>query len=403
MTHALVCSLSEDRKLLHEFVRWVTGRHLRDSDCVKVIEQQLPEEPETSEEEAERRGLPDAWIYDPGGKWAILIECKIASPVSHNQLNRHMQIAKRYAFEETTYLLIGVSSPNGNLDSMWRYLNWTEVYAFVKKYADRSEWAYKFTTYVEIAESKMIDEQYLKEGTLTMFTGIPFSPAHPYTYLEAKRLMRLLTAELRKRSDLVSELGMNPTGNGRGALTSAEDHVVWDYIPLKCAAGEDSFTSYPHLTVDIHQDTANGVVTVPNGVRPEIRRKLIDLGDDGFTAVLMKVVQNANPIMEIAHGASPKVVIMQRHYPSQRSKPIYDGRMEFDPRTLTGNGAIKTQPQWGASAYEILQNRKGSNIQFQVGVKFPYATCPEMATPKAVDLIAKSWLACRPLLDVLLN
>ena len=64
VTHALMTAINEDRKLLGLFLR----------DLVKVIppvnprklsvpEQQFPGEPEPREDELERRGIPDGWIF----------------------------------------------------------------------------------------------------------------------------------------------------------------------------------------------------------------------------------------------------------------------------------------------------------------------------------------------------
>jgi hypothetical protein len=64
LTHALVSCLANDGRLLRDFVEWTTGRRIPARRMVRIVEQTLPGEEESSEEEAERRGLPDAWIYE---------------------------------------------------------------------------------------------------------------------------------------------------------------------------------------------------------------------------------------------------------------------------------------------------------------------------------------------------
>jgi hypothetical protein len=49
----------------------------------------LPDQLEESEDEASRKGLPDACIYADNG-WILIIESKVAARVSVNQLNRHI-------------------------------------------------------------------------------------------------------------------------------------------------------------------------------------------------------------------------------------------------------------------------------------------------------------------------
>ena len=48
----------------------------------------------------------------------------------------------------------------------------------------------------------------LKDGALTVFSGIPFNASNPWTYVEAKRLIRLAMEELRgRRTGVVGKFG----------------------------------------------------------------------------------------------------------------------------------------------------------------------------------------------------
>lgn len=78
LTHALLATLSNDKKLLSDFIKLVKLKCPSKTSALKIVEQSLVGELESSEDEAERRGLPDGWIYDESG-WCMLIESKITS------------------------------------------------------------------------------------------------------------------------------------------------------------------------------------------------------------------------------------------------------------------------------------------------------------------------------------
>ncbi len=61
---------------------------------------------------------------------------------------------------------------------------------------------------------------------MTYFSGIPFGKDQPYNYLEAKRLLNLALGKLRQRKDLQQELGMDPEGKGRPAITGKDSEGV---------------------------------------------------------------------------------------------------------------------------------------------------------------------------------
>lgn len=114
LTHALVTALTEDKRLLWGFLRWVGVNPLPDTRRLEVVEQRLPGEMEASEDETERRGLPDAWIHD-NDKWSILIESKISSPLKMDQLRRHRSTAFLRGYEEITVLVIATETPKQSL------------------------------------------------------------------------------------------------------------------------------------------------------------------------------------------------------------------------------------------------------------------------------------------------
>jgi hypothetical protein len=67
---------------------------------------------------------------------------------------------------------------------------------------------------------------------------------------------------------------------------------------------------------------------------------------------------------------------------------------------VPGGGAPKLQPLWLAAAYGAFVDKAGSNYQIQMGAVLRYDRCPELRAADAIDLIARAWLACKPLVDL---
>jgi len=401
VTHALMTALNEDRKLLAFFLReLVKVKAPTDPGKLLVLEQQYPdEEEEPSEDELERRGIPDGWIFDTDG-WCVFIETKVKSKLTADQLNRHRRTAERRGFQNITAVAIApvlsASFPKGTV-----LLEWRKVYEWLRKHSDASKWASLAADYLEIVEAKLIDSEQFVEGSLTMFSGFPFGHDHRFTYLEGKRILKLAIGELRDRKDLVKQLGMNPTAPGRSAITGRQGDAVWDFLSLAAASEEDTFTKYPHLTLGINSHAVEATVTVPNAVNNVMRRNLIKLGDEGFQALAEQVVKNLRPLLRENEGPTPLFRGIQRRYPSQRAVPFVDAKIEFDLRTaIPDSGPPKTQPRWLSAAYGSFVNKENSNYQIQIGSLFRYEHCPELQQAHAIDLLVSAWCACKPLVDL---
>ncbi|MDH4327033.1 MAG: PD-(D/E)XK nuclease family protein [Nitrospira sp.] len=405
LTHALVSALSEDRRLLRLFVRWATRQRIGRTVPLEIIEQSLPGERVAAETDAEKRGLPDACIYR-NNDWVLLIESKVASPLRTEQLQRHFRTASRRGFQIITLLVIDVDGTDLALPDGTILRKWSEIYAWLIAQSSRSDWAKRAADYFVIAENRLVEEGYLKEGTLTTFSGIPFRKGEPYNYPEAKRLIRLAMDELRKNRALICELGMNPRGTGRGSITGQDGVSVWDFLRLKNSKQNKPFTNYPHLTLSIETDRILAIVTVPHGIETEMRRNLLELEYDGFQDLLANVNLRLLRALRKAPGASPWVIVVQRRYPTQRAQAILDARIEYDLRTASPEkqkgSKVRPQPQWLKATYDALC-KKRSNLQVAVGAIFPYTTCPATKNQKIVDHVANIWLACKPLLDVMLH
>jgi hypothetical protein len=402
LTHALVSSLEADRRLLRRFVAWVTGSADTVPRNLEIVEQQLPGEEEArDEQEAERRGLPDAWIHDDD-TWALIIESKIQAPLTKGQLDRHRRTAELRGFSDVNLVAFVSQRPRLPVSDRVKIVEWTKLYSWMRREVT-SEWARRLTEYMEVLERKLVEEDYLKEGTITVFSGVPFGQDYPYNYHEAKRLIRLALTELRGRRDLRQDIWLNPGGKGRPAITGREGSSVWDLLPLARAQSAKNFTEYPHLSLGINRKHMDAGVTIPDGIRLEFRRNLLAGGKEEFLELFGEVHNNLRRSLAAVEGAAPHVEIVQRHFPSRRASPIIDAKLQFDLRTaFTGpkgwRESVKQQPQWLEAVYEALSGKR-SNIQFTVGATFPYGRCRAVDTPMILDHVASVWLACRPLVQ----
>lgn len=398
LTHALASCLSEDPVLLSSFIAWTTGQKVSGRN-LSIVEQRLPGEPELDEEEAERRGLPDAWIYSKDG-WALLIESKISSPIDEDQIARHLRTAEKRGFGDCSLIILAVETPS-KLPKKTKYVSWTELYKWlVSKKTSSKSWAGRLASYMEIAEGRMLSDGYLREGTLTVFSGIHFDDQNPYGYVEAKRLLKLLMEGLRKSQALHTHLGIQLNAPGRGAITGSKNDGVWDFIRLAIAQGEDSFTKYPHLTLSIESDRVIVQISIPNAVDRQLRRNLIEPGFDIFRNTVGEFLKKIKPVLKADTGAYPFLMLLQRHYPSQRSAPIRDAILEFDPRTAIHDDAssVKLQEQWLKATFEAFSNHPQSNIQLGIGVKFPYRESKAVTDAKFIQVVEQTWLACKPVM-----
>lgn len=400
LTHALICTLSNDHKLIRPFLKWLKIGSIP-SVRLRLVEQQLPGA-NVSGEENDEKGLPDACIFDDEN-WALLIESKVQASVSRDQLERHLKSAARNGYEDAHVVVITVNKVCNGLPERAKAVEWRELYKWFHKFTTTSTWARTFVEYMQVFESRMIAEDRLKQGTLTMFDGLRFDEDNLYTHREGKRLIRLLRDELKQRKDL-KELGVDPNGKGRLAITGCGADLVWDFLPLEQAQGA-VFTAFPHLTLLMNSETAKAAVTVPNGVKGGFRTKLKEGTVEGFRELVTKLeraLRRAKWVKK-SKGAKPILYVEQGHFLGQKSPRITDGRIEVDMRTLSGcsKAAVKYQPEWIDAIYNLLTHKR-SNMQFGVEVRFKY-DCPILKSREVVDLFADTWVALKPLLDFVLS
>ena len=402
LTHALLVSLAEDRRLLNAFVQWAFGMNVK-KERLSVFEQSLPGEPlDLSEEETQRRGLPDGCITNEDN-WALLIESKVAMRPTPDQLDRHVRTARRRGIEDVQLLLLTVHPAPSLLPRNMLAKQWWEVYSWLTRQSRRSVWAKRCLEYMQVAEAKEAATEYLQEGRLTVFSGIPFGKNEPYTYGQAKRLLKLLREELCKDSRLSTRIGADLSASGRQAITGQNDSGVWDFIPIRQARRAEKHTEYPHLTLTIGRDRVGAFLIVPNGVSADQRARLLGADIGRFESVIQQVTIDLMRSLRRVKGVEPEAIVLQRHWPSRSAPSVVDCQLRFDARTVLPEtscyrGAVKSQPQWLKAAYEALTHRR-SNLEFQIGCSFPYGTCPMVAESSIVRVIADVWLACGPIIN----
>jgi hypothetical protein len=170
ITHALMTALNEDRSLLgcflHELVK--VSSPVRPGDLL-VLEQQYPGEDEPSEDELERRGIPDGWIFNEDG-WCVFIESKVLIRPRAGQIESHRRTAVRRGFKQITAVVIAPRVP-ASPPSDFVFLEWRDVYSWLRRHSASSMWAARTAEYMEIIEAKLVDSKQFLEGTLTMFAG----------------------------------------------------------------------------------------------------------------------------------------------------------------------------------------------------------------------------------------
>ena len=364
-----------------------------DETKLLIAEQSVPGDPaESDEEESGRRGLPDIVIHD-GASWCLLIESKVQAVLTEDQLVRHERTLRRRGFGDVHRMVLtkGNVSVGGVIG-----LTWSGLYEWLGRNGLRSEWAERLRGYLRAAEVRLARENYLTEGTLTMFDGFRFSADNPYTYGEAKRLLNLAMAELRKNKSL-QRLGMDPSAPGRGAITGRGGKSVWDILSLADQPKEGSFMKYPHLTLGVHVDRLQVAITIPNGVVRAVRKRLTDLGGEGFIELNGQILRKGRRIL--ARGGSIQAYAAQQHHRSRRSPAIVDARMDFKLETCHSDGDgshVKRQPEWVQLFAELLRSKR-ANIQFGYVVHLPWDT-KGLDTRESLALILESWHALEPVL-----
>ena len=404
LTHSLASCLYEDKRLLNSFLKSFCSNFFNQTSNLKIEQQTVPGERHLIDDESQRKGLPDAVIYTE--EQCLIIESKVSSTLTRDQLMRHERTLRRRGFNNIRGIGIVVDLlPNVRLDN-WDQLTWNQVYSWAYKETNKSEWARKLIEYFNVLENNMVEEEYLKEGSITEFTGVHFDDENPYTYREGKRQLRLLINKIKQNKILKEELNVDLSKKGRGGIKKAGN--LWDYLTFNTGVDDKSFTDEPHLTIGMNDEFIEGDLTIPYRIKGNTKRNFYNLSWEEFRNIIHKIVLNYNNSFGTSEGFKPQIVLAQRRYPSQSSPAIHDARLEFDIRTAFKDISSKLKPtqkkqeEWLRLVFEINNNKK-SNIQFQVGARFFYNKHTLVNNKDADQVVSKSFLACKPLIDYLFS
>jgi hypothetical protein len=396
ITHALMTALNEDEQLLHAFLGDIARlTPPKRKYPLRISEQSNPgriDREEMNEAEIERRGIPDAWVT-AGDEWCLIIENKVLSTASNDQLRRHLATARHLDFARPNALLITAALPSTPLPERVGVVTWSTIYRWLQGQTSRSKWARRLKSYLEVMEARLADTGQLKSGTLTVFNGFRFAEEDSFSYLEGKRVLRLAIENLRQRADL-ADLGIDPKQTGREA--SRGRVKVWDFLSLATGDKGRKPTSYPHLSLAIDRERVTAMVTLPDKAPSSHRKSLTSLGAEGFHALVDTVRDSMCTVLADCPGMQPRMRMLQRHWKPRSKPPFVDAEIDIDLRTrLAGGDTVKFQPGWTDAVFQVLRNKK-SNLELQVGAAFPYQTCEAIQQPEALDLVAKAWIACKP-------
>ena len=399
LTHSLATSLYEDKKLLDSFLKTFCKNFFKITSNLKIEQQTVPGQITRETDEKQKKGLPDAIIYNE--EECLIIESKVSSTLTQDQLNRHEKTLKRRGFDKIKGIGIVVDLlPNVKLEN-WKQLTWNSVYSWAHKETKNSEWAKKLVDYFNVLENNMVEDEYLTEGSITEFTGIHFDDDNPYSYREGKRQLKLLVNKIRKNKILNDELNVDLKAKGRSGIK--KEGNLWDYLTFNTGIKQKSFTDEPHLTIAMSDVFIEADFTIPYRIKGKTKKNFYSLSWVNFKNIVHEIALNFDKSFGISEGFQPHILLGQRRYPSQSSPAIHDARLEMDIRTAFKDISSKLKPtqkqqeEWLKVVFEINNNKK-SNLQFQVGGRFYFNKQSLVNDKNADQILVKSFLACKPLI-----
>ena len=412
LTHALFSTLANDPALLRGFIKDICGvRGVKKNLHLSV--QRYPSARAYTDEEIESRGIPDAWIYNDA-KFALVFEAKIAASVEQAQLASHENIARKHGFDDVPFYTI-TAEPNTPRRKGWQNIRWHDIYIWLRKQEKERPWAKHTADYFELLEARMFENGQLNNGKITTFTGFP-SYEDGYSYLVAKSTLKKAMDTLHKETKLIEQLDVNPKKNSKRPIKGTKGKGVWDTLALgDMKSGKNVTKSLLHLTLGINETSVEPMLTIPHNLityqKNKIKNRGIgldgakldeNLGKEKFIELCQTILNNMKDILKDNPHAQPILRGFQRRYPHLGSDdPAIDTLIEADLRTaFESNGKVKYQPQWLEVIYDVFCKKKQTtNYQMQIGIRFSYKKCPNLQKENALDLIVKSWLACKPLID----
>ena len=404
LTHSLVSCLYEDKKLLTAFLdQFCPNFFIKDAKLI-IGQQTLPNDNNQVSIDKkiashESNSLPDAVIYND--EKCLIIESKLNSDLVKDQLIRHEKTIKKRGFNVIRGLaIVIIKVPNVTLND-WQQITWNAIYEWGHLQKSKSEWAKKLIHYFNVVENKMIQDKKLYEGNITKFTGVHFDDDNPYSEMEAKRQLKLLVEKIKQNKKLEQDLGLD--------FSKPHNSGTWSAIAFQYGGKKEyKHTDLPHFTVGVSPKFLDVVITIPHAVITELKNKFNKLSWKEFQEIIRQILANYEKAFGKNTSFIPTMLVLQRRYPSQKSKPIEDALVMFDMRTAFQEFAeglkprLRVQEEWLKLAFDIYKNKK-SNIQLQVGANFSYNK-DTLINHKDADKVAeKAFRACKPLTDYLFS
>jgi hypothetical protein len=409
LTHALAQILARDQHLTRDFVRVAVGVDPPDG-LLSLSCQAAPGDlqPPPDEEDVERHGIPDLWIWSEAHGWAVLCESKVTAAPTREQLTRHVVTARRRGFKAVRLLVItadelrpgAVARRIAGVPVAWT--SWSRLYAFLAARAHAGYLVPEFLNYLHVVEGQLMAEGH-DTPPLTTFTGIPFGADHPYTEPEAKVVLRALMIEFRRRLAASPVLRINPSIR-RGAPTGA-----WDVVGFKFARSDLSFNKHVHLSLGIASNHVRLALILPrresSGCWTRIRRVSQEQLKDTLAAVAERLRPVRRQLTRDVWEPQLNLRLLQRHFYAQRMGTI-DGDMKFDVDTLSKRSqkptAVKTVPAWLEAFHTVLAQTARANFELALMAEYPLvdgSATRRADFPKSLVTVAEAY---QPFLEMLL-
>lgn len=411
LTHALGITLDRSKAFRRVFLKSFAP-HAR-LDKIQHVDLQLAKG--RSEVKDEVMGTPDLAITDGSGH-AIIIESKITAGLKASQLEGHENRCSGYKYNVQGALTItGRDDDRSKVEGWvkekrlhlaWRHVTWRQVYHLATRLAlEKDPWAKELQEYMDIVANQLNEGNVDSKAKITDFQGIPFKSYEDFKANVAKRLLRSLIDTLGEDRKFLTKLGFKKGQRPRTRKGVGKGLGVWDY--LSPVAQDTSHKKAHHFTVSISQEKLSAMLTIPNG--PTFRKFRTHFKkdeNDEFESLVNQFLKDLERSGVLKSGGQPCIAIVQRRFKTRRSVFAVDGEMIFDIRTVKGRPRagktppIKAQPEWLDLCKRLILKRKG-NVQFQIGVWFPYGRCPAINTSKATDLIKETLVNLMPIVNAL--
>ena len=115
---------------------------------------------------------------------------------------------------------------------------------------------------------------------------VDFNENNPYSYLEGKRIIKLITNKVRQNKILEDELNADLYGKGRSGIK--KDTWLWDFLTFKSNV-KKIFTHQPHLTVSLNKNCLAAAITVPHSVKGDAKENFYNISWEEFRNIIYKI------------------------------------------------------------------------------------------------------------------